>query len=220
MSRYNEEQSLYCYPGTDVLKNKADIRDAGALERYERTMSSLRISQLREQPLAGNFDLKHLQSIHKYVFKDVYSFAGKMRTEGIAKDHFTFALPQYMQDQAKELFSQLKAEKNLSGLPAERFAERAAHYMAEINVLHPFREGNGRIQREFIRCLAHANGYNLEWERTDPQHLLQASIRSISNTDALTQQIHNCLVNKEPNPTVAREYKKNTQKLDTQELER
>lgn len=214
MSRYNEEQSIYCYPGTDVLKNKADIREAGALERYERGMSSLRISQLREHPVVGSFDLKHLQNIHKYVFKDVYSFAGRLRIEGIAKDNFTFALPQYMQDQAKDLFRQLKAEKNLSGLPAEKFAERAAHYMAEVNVLHPFREGNGRTQREFIRCLAHSNGYNLEWERTDPQQLLRASIHSISNTDVLTQQIHNCLVNKEPDPAIAREYKKNTQELE------
>ncbi len=214
MSRYNDEQSLYCYPGTDVLKNKVDIRDAAALERYERTMSSLRISQLRDQPITGNFDLAHLQSIHRYAFKDVYPFAGKLRTEGIAKGTFTFAVPQYIQDQAKDLFRQLKAEKKLSGLPADKFAERAAHYMAEINVLHPFREGNGRTQREFIRCLAHSNGYNLEWERTDPQQLLRASIESISKTEALTQQIHNCLANKEPDPSIAREYKKNTQELE------
>lgn len=214
MSKYNNEQSLYCYPGTDVLKNKANIRDGAALGEYELIMSLLRISQLREKPVTGNFDLAHLQSIHRYAFKDVYPFAGKLRTEGIAKDTFTFALPQYIQEQAKDLFRQLKAEKKLSGLPAEKFAERAAHYMAEINVLHPFREGNGRTQREFIRCLAHSNGYNLEWERTDPQLLLQASIRSISHTDALTQHIHNCLVNKEPDPVVVREYKKNTQDLE------
>ncbi|WP_322906624.1 Fic/DOC family protein [Paenibacillus sp. SGZ-1009] len=214
MSRYNDEQSRYYYPGTDVLKNKVNIRDAVALGAYELSMTLLRTSQLKEHPLAGKFDLKHLQSIHYHLFKDVYSFAGKLRTEGIAKDNFPFALPQYMQDEAQDLFRQLKAEKNLSGLPADKFAERAAHYMAEINVLHPFREGNGRTQREFIRCLAHFNGYALEWERTNPQQLLHASIRSVSNTDALTQQIHNCLVNKEPDPAIAQQYKTNAQALE------
>ncbi len=213
MSKYNYQQSSYCYAGTDVLKNKHDIRDSEALEKFERILSTWRLSQLREMPIAGDFDLKHLQHIHEYMFQDIYSFAGEIRTESIAKDQFIFALPQYIQSQADELFLQLKAETYLAKLPSEKFAERAAHYMAEINVIHPFREGNGRTQREFIRSLAYSNGYRLEWERTNPQQLLRASIRSISSTDSLTQHIHTCLANKTASSTIARQYKTHTQQF-------
>lgn len=212
MSRYRESQSLYCYPGTDVLKNKRDIRDAETLENYERPISTWRISQLLEQPIKGAFDLKHLQSIHKYLFDDIYAFAGELRTEDIGKDDFRFASCNYIEDEAENLFCKLKLENNLSGLSAAEFAERAAYYLAEINVLHPFREGNGRAQREFIRCLAYSNGYNLEWERTDPKELLQASIRSISDIAELTNQIYKCLVNKESDANLVLRYKRRSRR--------
>ncbi|MFD1886327.1 hypothetical protein [Paenibacillus wenxiniae] len=112
MSKYNHQQSSYCYFGTDTLKNKHDIRDPEALEKFERILSTWRISQLREMPIVGDFDLKHLQHIHEYMFQDIYSFAGELRTESIAKEQFIFALPhifalpQYIQSQANELFSQ------------------------------------------------------------------------------------------------------------------
>ncbi|MDQ1233959.1 cell filamentation protein [Paenibacillus sp. SORGH_AS306] len=207
MSRYNHQQSSYCYPGTDILKNKENIRDVNTLERYERMMSSLRNAELYKYPVAGHFDIKHMQNIHHYLFRDIYSFAGKFRTEDISKDGFVFALSQYIPEQIEQLFQQLKEEQYLIDKSVDFFVIRAAHYMAEINVIHPFREGNGRMQREFIRCLARYNGYILDWNRTDPQQLLHASISSVIDISELSNHIHNCLENKEHDFTIANEYK-------------
>lgn len=171
-------QSKYEYPGTDVLINLPGIRDAEELKRFERTVTKERLSQLEQNPIRGSFDLEHLKKIHRFIFQDVYPFAGEIRTETIAKDYFTFAPAQFIVPAANDLFRQLKQEKYLKGLPLEEFADRAAFYMAEINVLHPFREGNGRTQREFIRELSVHAGYDLDWFRVDPDQLLKASIRS------------------------------------------
>jgi cell filamentation protein len=182
-------QSKYEYPGTDVLINVPDIRDAEALKRYEAIVTKERLAQLALKPVEGSFDLEHLQGIHRFVFKDVYPFAGKLREEDIAKDYFTFAPTQFIHSSGKELFDQLRKEDFLKGLPMDRFADRTAHYMAEINVLHPFREGNGRTQREFVRQLARNAGYELDWSRLDPDRVLRASIRSTVNTSELAQVI-------------------------------
>lgn len=137
----------------------------------------------------ASFDLVQLQDIHRFIFQDVYPFAGQIREENISKDFFSFASTQYILSYANELFKQLHQENGLVGLDIESFSERAAHYMAEINVLHPFREGNGRTQREFMRQLAQHAGYDLEWSRVDPQRLLRASIRSKTDTQDLIEVI-------------------------------
>jgi cell filamentation protein len=70
------------------------------------------------------------------------------------------------------------SEKQLAGLSPAAFSDRAAYYLGELNALHPFREGNGRAQREFVRHLAHANGYYIAWENLSRANMLQASIES------------------------------------------
>jgi fido (protein-threonine AMPylation protein)/predicted kinase len=182
-------ESKYEYPGTEVLINIPGIRDAEQLKRYEAIVTKERLSQLALQPVKEAFDLEHLKQIHQFIFKDVYPFAGMLREENIAKDFFTFAPTQHMESSAKDLFSQLRKEDNLKGLPIDRFADRAAHYMAEINVLHPFREGNGRTQREYIRQLAKNAGYDLDWSKLDPEQVLRASIRSTVNPQRLAELI-------------------------------
>lgn len=193
-------ESRYVYPGTDVLINLPGIRDPEELKRFEELVTKERLAQLALQPIQGSFDLEHLKSIHHFIFQDVYPFAGQIRQETIAKDFFTFAPAGYIEPAAKELFQQLKQEGHLKGLPLEQFADRAAYYMAEINVLHPFREGNGRTQREFIRQLARNAGYELDWTKVDPDRVLKASIRSKVDTKELADVIRESLspLNQEP----------------------
>ncbi|WP_179223576.1 Fic/DOC family protein [Paenibacillus tyrfis] len=143
-------QSKYCYPGTDVLINYAGIRDEEQLKVFESIVTANRLAQLILTPTLGNFDLTHLKSIHHHIFQDVYPFAGKLRTEDIVKDTFRFAPMQFLESSATDLFRDLAKEKFLKDLPMADFAKRASHYMAEINVLHPFREGNGRPCTEGI----------------------------------------------------------------------
>ena len=92
--------------------------------------------------------------------------------------------------EAKELdklLEQLKNENFLAGLDKENLAKRLAYYLAELNVLHPFREGNGRTNREFIRQLALKNGYTLNLKKVPPQKILEASIESIVDTTKLEE---------------------------------
>lgn len=195
---YDSSDKKYCYPGTDVLVNKFGIKDQELLKTCEQELTRFNLVKLEERPLKGNFDLKHLQRIHNAIFKDIYPFAGQLRTVDISKGYFTFASYPYIKNEADKLFKHLKNEKLLIGIDIDEFSKRAAHYMAEINVLHPFREGNGRTQREFIRSLALNSGFKLNWYSVNKDSLLKASIVSVYDTKELADIIKDSIENKEP----------------------
>jgi cell filamentation protein len=89
----DEAHSIYCYQGTDVLINKLNMRDQVRLEASERKLSGIRLMELKKSPLLNlNWDLTHLRTIHRYIFHDVYPFAGKIRSEQIGKGNFRFAM--------------------------------------------------------------------------------------------------------------------------------
>lgn len=167
----------YCYPDSDVLINELDIRDADKLSMVERKLTSLRLLELMNSPIEGKFDFKHLQAIHAYIFQDVYDWAGKVRTVDIAKGNM-FCNVKFISDQADVIFSGLKGEHYLAGLDKDSFIKRLAYYFSEINALHPFREGNGRSQREFIRSLALKNGYLIHFDRISKSKMISASQKS------------------------------------------
>ena len=148
---YESKNSVYCYKGTNVLVNKMNIKDPIALKNYETSVIGLKLMALSKQGITGKFDVSHFVSIHKFLFEDIYPFAGLFRTENIAKDYFQFAEWEYIESELTRLLSELKSENFLANLTKEKFAERLAYYWAELNVLHPFREGNGRTTREFLR---------------------------------------------------------------------
>src|SRR5699024_8487428 len=146
--------------------------------------------------IIGNFDVKHINAIHKYLFEDIYPFAGKLRTENIAKGVFRFAEWEYIEPELERLLNELKQENYLDNLSKEKLAERLAYYLSELNVLHPYREGNGRTIREFIRELALKNGYILDLRKVLPKDFLNACIKSIVDTSDLTKLIYECLTEK------------------------
>lgn len=115
-------QSKYCYPGTDVLINKFNIRDAKHLLSIEETITSLKIGKLRNKPIKGQFDIDHLKRIHKYIFGDIYHFAGEFRDELIIKENVRFANPLYIEENAKKLFQELKNENYLVGLDKDKLS--------------------------------------------------------------------------------------------------
>lgn len=169
--------TIYCYPDSDVLINKMDIQDPKKLEEAERRLTMFRMSDLLDTPVKGAFDLKHLQAIHYYLFQDLYSWAGEIRTVDISKST-VFCKARFIEGQAEELFGKLKREKYLAGLPKDQFVRRLAYYFSEINALHPFREGNGRTQREFIRELALKRGYIIRFARISRDEMMDASRES------------------------------------------
>lgn len=184
---------LYCYPGSNVLKNKMGIRDMEQLHEMERKLTMLRILELLDKPVRGTFDLKHLQAVHAYIFQDVYDWAGELRKVDIAKGNM-FCNAMFLSGQAEEVFGKLKAENYLHGLEEDGFAIRLAYYFSEINALHPFREGNGRSQRELIRCLALHNGYVINFVNADKDEMLEASRESfLCEYGAMERLFRKCL---------------------------
>lgn len=190
---YNQRNSNYCYENTDVLINKLNIKDNKKLQIYEAKITAAKLLALRQKGIIGNFDPAHLIAIHKFLFEDIYPFAGKFRNENIAKGMFRFAEWEYIESELNNLLEKLKKENYLSKLSKADLAGRLAFYLSELNVLHPFREGNGRTIREFIRELALKNGYILNLSKINPKEFLNASIKSIINTEELSKLIFECL---------------------------
>ena len=162
MSRY-EADDVYCIPGTAVLKNKAGITNQDLLDEYEADFTAVRILELAHTPIDGSFDLTHLCKIHEYLFQDVYEWAGEIRTVDIIRGDSRFCNVRQIQSYSNTVFSALAAENYLNNLEPFACACRLAHYLSEINAIHPFREGNGRVQRLFVSQLAEQVGYTLDY---------------------------------------------------------
>lgn len=168
----------YLNKESGVLRNLLVLKDQAGLDKAEPSLSFLRTSEMRERPVKGEFDLAHLQEIHKRLFGDVYDWAGQIRQVEIRKGNTAFALQTAIEGAARQLFALLAQEQQLQGLNIDKFSARAGHYLGEINVLHPFREGNGRTQREFMGQLAEASGYKIDWSVTGQADMIRASIEA------------------------------------------
>jgi len=179
----------YLYPGTSVLRNLRDIRDAGVLGEFEAEATTRRLRQLEHKPLSGVFDARRLQAIHHHIFQDVYEWAGEFRTVSISKSGDPFALPQHIASSLDKTSAELSHEGQLAGTDIELFASRSAYYLGEINAIHPFREGNGRTQREFIRELALQSGLTIDWTQVSREEMIAASRRSLRVDNAALEQI-------------------------------
>ena len=190
---YEARNSIYCYPDSNVLINKLNIKDNKKLEKAEKMIVLAKLYDLRQNKLVGNFDKDHFINIHKYLFEDLYPFAGKFRTENIAKDSFSFAEWEFIDSELDRLLLKLKEENFLNDLNKEDMAKKLAYYRSELNVLHPFREGNGRTIREFIRELAYKNGYILDYSKTGSEEMLEAMMKSVIDETDLAKIIYKCL---------------------------
>lgn len=165
----------YLDPVTEVLINKLGITDTEMLRQLVADISAARLDELAARPLRGLYDLTHLRAFHKKIFGDVFPWAGQIRTIPIYKET-GFCLPQNIESYAAGEFARLAQENYLRGLPQREFADRLAYYHAEINEVHPFREGNGRTQRAFLGQLAHEAGYDVDWTIVDAEDNISAAV--------------------------------------------
>lgn len=172
-------QSKYNYIDTEVLINNLGIMNEEILKQVESDLTQNRLYELYELPINGRFSMTHLLNIHKHIFQDVYSFAGKIRIEEITKGDTRFHWCHQIKPQLKRVLSELREEKYLLDLNDEAYIRRLAYYMSELNLIHPFREGNGRAIREFIRELALKSNRYIDWQRTDSKKLLIGAIRAV-----------------------------------------
>ncbi|MFI1917248.1 Fic/DOC family protein [Nocardia sp. NPDC020380] len=168
----------YIDPESGVLRNRLGIVDAALLRQVEADLSLAALADLGIRPLPGRYDLEHLCAFHREVFGDVYPWAGEIRVVGIAKSN-PFCLPRHIESYSAAVFEALAADRFLRGLDRIEFVARLTHYLAEVNAIHPFREGNGRAQRAFFRQLAREAGWLIDWSALDPDENARTSMMSL-----------------------------------------
>ena len=174
-----------------MLENKLGLTTSADLARAEERISKKKAIELFEQGMldalpAGRFST--LQAIHRYLFSEIYDFAGKIRTVNLAKGNFRFAPLMYLE----------VALVNIDHMPQASFDEIVEKYV-EMNIAHPFREGNGRSMRIWLDHLFKAEiGRVVDWSRVDKEDYLLAMERSPIRDieikyllkNALTDEIH------------------------------
>ncbi|MGW4521127.1 Fic/DOC family protein [Amycolatopsis sp. NPDC004378] len=165
----------YLIPGTDCLANKLDLEDPAELRAAEGEIVAYRDIVLSRETLPGEYNLTHMQAFHRALFGDVYAWAGQIRTVNIHKGRTTFALTPFIEDETSSVLAGLEDDGWMIGLSLERFVERLAYYYGELNACHPFREGNGRTLRAFLRQLSAAAGFRLDWSALDKVSNIAAS---------------------------------------------
>jgi cell filamentation protein len=186
-----ENDAIYCYSGTNVLKNKLGIEDAATLTAFETEISS----QRAEEPIPeGDLDYAHYCALHRHLFQDVYEWAGESRKIRIGKGGNWFCFPENIGSEMTKLFASLAAENKFAGLSEAEFAERSAHFLAELNAIHPFREGNGRTQLSFLGILAEQAGHPLDFEKMEPTEVLDAVIESFGGNEGKLRQVISDLI--------------------------
>ncbi|HEY4418394.1 MAG TPA: Fic family protein, partial [Pseudonocardia sp.] len=154
--------------------NRLGISDRAELARAEADLTASRLYDLQRTRLTGDYDLDHLRSFHRAIFADVYEWAGELRTVSIGRGGL-FCLPGDLLSSGSEVFGRLAHAHYLRGLDRETFVDRLADLLADVNFLHPFREGNGRTQRAFLAQLARDAGHRIRWALMDPGVNISAS---------------------------------------------
>ena len=176
-----------------LLKNLPGLTDQKQFDDFERIQAIKALVNLRDNPVTGNFDAAHLKGIHARIFKNIYPWAGEFRQVNLHRSgSYYFAVVQFMEENLRNTLAKLAAENYLKGMDSVAFASHGAYYLGELNAIHPFREGNGRTQREFIRQLAAEAGHRINWNRVTREQMYAASIEShrLGKNDAFAALIH------------------------------
>ena len=186
----------YVDPRTGILRNKFHLTDQTSLDHAESDSVAVRGTLLDLNPLKGNYDSQHLKAVHDYLFRDVYEWAGQFRTTPLAKADYErggritrFTAPDLIDSELAKVLADLAEDNFYEGLPRRQLSRKLAVLFSEINRIHPFREGNGRAQRQFVRQLAKNLGYKLHFEAVSRERLIQACVLSANGDLAMMERL-------------------------------
>ena len=166
-----------CYEGTTCLINKLGIRDEKLLAEAESAYTLGKASLLDQRPMPGKFDFAHYSQIHFFLFCDLYDWAGEIRTVNLSKKGTLFVPAEEIEPCARACFSRL-SQFDCSALSHRELAAEVADFYSTINLLHPFREGNGRTQRIFFTQWIRNMGYDIDLSHMDADMLMIATIHA------------------------------------------
>jgi len=172
--KYGVGEDAYCYPGSSVLRNKLDIRDELTLSEAEQQLSAIAADNVEFNP--PPFSLTYLQDIHRQLFSDLYEWAGELRTVGMAKQDTRFCQPQYMETESAKIFANMATANWFEGMSRAELIVAVSEAYSDINVVHPFREGNGRAQRILFEHLIMNAGFEISWWGIEKDEWIFANI--------------------------------------------
>ncbi len=180
---FKSEQEMSDFDRQLLSSNLVGAKSLSELFEIERDITQVKTRELKENPIKGNYDYEHLKSIHRYLFNDIYVWAGFDRYEIGLRGEFRkgdtfFTTGNRLPEVANNLFSALEKENYFKHLSKNDFIKSAASFLNGLNMLHPFREGNGRTQRIFIEQLADNAGYKLNLSKVSKMVMIQASIQA------------------------------------------
>ena len=186
------EEDPYLLPN-GTLKNKLGISDAEELAQVEADLVENRELSLTNKGPTGKFDFRLLKAIHHYLFQDIYEWAGKIRITDLYKadnqglHQFTANIK--IEKEAQQIFFELARNQELKNLHPNQFIDQITKLFNEINILHPFREGNGRTQRAFTKALAQQAGHKLRFKIITRERMIRASIQGMEGNLEMMQRI-------------------------------
>lgn len=166
-----------CYPGTTCLINKLDIHDEAMLANAEASIVLAKASFLDQHPINGGYDFEHYKQIHYYLFCDLYDWAGEIRKVNVSKKGTSFVPADEIAVCAAACFERSSGFSAI-GLSKHELAAEVADFYSTVNMLHPFREGNGRTQRIFFKQWVQHLGYTLDLTNVDADGFMIATIQA------------------------------------------
>ena len=169
-----------CYENSSVLINKFDIRDEQELEMMERNITGYLMAQATIEIPFKNVDFEFYKNLHKYIFNEIYDWAGTVRKVEMSKSATQFCPVAKIEERAGTIFNRLKAQNYLKDFKGEEFINEFVDLYCELNYLHPFREGNGRVQRLFLLMLLADMGKHIEFKEIDTDLFMIATIKSVN----------------------------------------
>lgn len=169
-----------CYENSIVLINKFDIRNEKQLDAMEQSITSMLIAKASIEIPFENVDFDFYKNLHRYVFSDIYNWADTVRKVDMSKKGTNFCPADKIEERGGKIFKRLKENEYLKVFHDDEFIIEFTDLYCDLNILHPFREGNGRIQRLFLSMLVNYLGRNLDFSEIDKDELMIATIKSVS----------------------------------------
>ena len=183
-----------CYPDTTVLINKLDIRNQKMLNVAELRIVISMTMKIEREIKFNNVDFNFYKNFHKQLFDDLYEWAGTVRNINISKKGTVFCNSDDIERIGKLKFDRLKSLNFLKNTPKDQFLDELTELYHDLNMLHPFREGNGRTLRLFITLLVRNAGYNLNFSECDSDMLMIATIKAAQGDLSMLREVFSDIV--------------------------
>ena len=180
--KYIDPDYIYTDPKTGILRNLADIADENVLLFAESGAVTKRLQELYEKPVKIK-GVTSLFAIHEHLFQDIYDWAGKPRTVNISKNGKPFFSGERFNTAFQYIDNLVKEYKTIQQTNKSELAQKLAEILDNVNYLHPFREGNGRTQREFMRLLALEKGLTLNFNPPDSADIYDRYMEGTINSN-------------------------------------